>query len=319
MSMAIGIDIGGTKIAGGVVTADGEVLATVTKPTPAADPNATINTILAVIAELRSNYEVTAVGLGAPGFIDNSRSKIIFSPNITWHNEPLSQKISSSTQLPVILENDANVAAWGEFKFGAAQNHHTAAVITVGTGIGGGIILEDRLIRGSYGFAGEIGHMNMVAAGRLCGCGANGCWEMYSSGNALVEYARTRAAQTPADASKMLELAGGSPAGITGLIVTKAASEGDRAAQDSFREIGKWLGRGMVNLAAILDPEVFVLAGGVSEAGDLLRVPVAESFKENLVASDYRPSPLILLAKLRNSAGLIGAADLALEAVKKKV
>ena len=241
----------------------------------------------------------------------------MFSPNVNWRNEPLPEKISLSTDLPVILENDANVAAWGEFKFGAAQNYRTAVVVTVGTGIGGGLILEDQLIRGSYGFGGEIGHLNVVPGGRLCGCGKTGCWEMYSSGNALVENARRRAIQDPKSASKMLELAGGFPSEITGLIVTKAASEGDTAARDSFREIGEWLGHGMADLSSLLDPEVFVVAGGVSETGELLGVPVQEAFKKNLVASDYRSEPPILIAKLGNSAGLIGAADLAREAIKK--
>lgn len=315
MALTIGIDVGGTKIAAGVVNDDGELITMVRKPTPAADAQSILDTILAVVAELRKVHDVEAIGVGAPGFIDTSRSSVMFAPNVNWRNEPLAMKISSATGLPTILENDANAAAWGEYKFGAAKGRDSAVVVTVGTGIGGGIIINGKLLRGSYGFAGEIGHMNMVPDGLLCGCGEKGCWEMYSAGTALVSYARAHARKSSERGSRLLELADGNPSAISGLNITQAAREGDGLALECFAEVGKWLGQGMADLAASLDPEVFVLAGGVSEAGDVLLSPARRQFEERLTARMFRQLPPIILAQLGNEAGIIGAADLAREGV----
>lgn len=311
MTLTIGVDVGGTKIAGGVVDETGEILAMVRKPTPAQDAESVEQTIVAVVKELRLAHDIAAIGVGAPGFVDNSRSKIMFAPNVNWQDEPLAAKLTKSTGLPVLLENDANAAAWGEYRFGAARGHASVAVVTVGTGIGGGLIYNDQLLRGSFGFAGEIGHINMVPDGHLCGCGENGCWEMYSSGTALVRLAKERAKKSPATSPRLLELADGSHKKITGLMVSQAAQDGDQGARDCFREVGKWLGQGMADLAAILDPQVFVLAGGVSEAGEILLQPARQAFELRLTARSHRPLPPILLAQLGNAAGIIGAADLA--------
>lgn len=311
MSLTIGVDVGGTKIAAGVVDDKGDILAMVRKPTPADDAASVLNSITEAIEELRLAHDISAIGVGAPGFIDNSRSSIIFAPNIRWRNEPLAMKLSTATGLPVVLENDANAAAWGEFKYGAARGRASVAVVTVGTGIGGGIVDDGHLLRGSFGFAGEIGHINMVPDGHLCGCGENGCWEMYSSGNALVRLAKERAKKSPATSPRLLELAGGNYKTINGLMVTQAAQDGDPGAIECFNEIGKWLGQGMADLAAVMDPEVFVLAGGVSEAGSILLNPARTAFELRLTARTYRPLPPILLAQLGNDAGIIGAADLA--------
>lgn len=307
--LTIGIDVGGTKIAAGVVNEAGEILTMVRRPTPTDEAGAILATILEAVTELRELHDVEAIGVGAPGFINTERTTVMFAPNVRWRDEPLAEQIASATGLPTVLENDANAAAWGEFKFGAAKGRSSAAIITVGTGIGGGIILGGQLLRGSYGFAGEIGHINMVPDGQLCGCGERGCWEMYSSGTALVGLARTLARD--ALDSRLVELADGDPAAISGLHVTQAAREGDTLARECFAEVGKWLGQGMADLAAILDPEVVVLAGGVSEAGDVLLSPAHDQFMERLTARDIRPTPPIVLAQLGNDAGIIGAADLA--------
>lgn len=313
MTLTIGIDVGGTKIAAGVVDDAGNILTMSRKATPAHDSKAILATIVAAVDDLRRVNDVEAIGIGAPGFINTERSTVVFAPNVGWIDEPIAAKVEQATHLPVYLENDANAAAWGEFAFGAARTHRSAAVITVGTGIGGGIIIDGNLVRGSYGFGGEIGHMNLIQEGLQCGCGLKGCWEQYSSGSALVRTARSRASSVAyaGRADRLIELAGGDAHEITGLNITQAAREGDAFAIECFDEIGKWLGQGMADLAAILDPEVFVLAGGVSEAGDLLREPAESSFAQRVTASSRRTMPPIVLAQLGNEAGIIGAADLA--------
>ncbi|QGF23698.1 ROK family glucokinase [Raineyella fluvialis] len=307
----IGVDVGGTKIAAGLVDGEGTILATVRRPTPARDTAEVVDTIAELVAELSEGQDVEAVGIGAAGFIDSARSTVLFAPNLAWRDEPLKLKVEQRCGLPVVVENDANAAAWGEFRFGAAQEASSAVVITVGTGIGGGVILDNQLVRGDHGIAAEIGHIKVDRGGRRCGCGQRGCLESYCSGRALLREAREIARTSPHDAARLLELAGGSAEKITGLHVTRAAEEGDPAALECFGQVGWWLGNGMADLAAVLDPAMFVLAGGVSEAGDLLLAPAQAAFKATLSAADFRPVADVRLATLGNDAGIIGAADLA--------
>lgn len=311
MSLTIGVDVGGTKIASGVVDEDGTLITQVRRATPANDTSAVGERIAATIAELRAEYDISAVGIGAAGFIDAARATVMFAPNLAWRNYPLKEKIETLTGLPTVVENDANAAAWAEYRFGAGRGTDNLVVVTVGTGIGGGIILDGRLIRGANGFAAEIGHMEVKAGGRRCGCGRRGCWERYGSGTALVHEARELAQVSPVTAARLLELATGDPEAIQGLHVTRAAKEGDPAAMEVYETVGTWLGRGMADLAAILDPGLFVLAGGVSEAGELLRAPAAAEFAKDLTARSFRPVPEIRIAGLGGAAGMIGAADLA--------
>lgn len=311
MTLTIGVDVGGTKIAAGVVDENGTIITQVRKPTPANDPHTLVTTIGEAASELAAAHDVSAVGIGAAGFINSERSKVIFAPNLAWRDEPLAERVRTAVGLPVIVENDANAAAWGEFRYGAAEAATSAVVITVGTGIGGGIIINDQLLRGSHGFAGEIGHMNMVPDGLRCGCGEDGCWEMYSSGTALVRLARKYATESPSVAITLLDMAGGDPEAITGPLVTRAAKAGDQVALDCFEHIGKWLGQGMADLAALLDPDMFVIAGGVSEAGEILLRPAQTTFRERLTARSFRHEAPVVLATLANEAGMVGAADLA--------
>lgn len=311
MTLTIGIDIGGTKIAGGVVDEEGTIVAQTRRKTPANDVSAIADIVAKVVKELVETHKAEAIGIGAAGFVDAGRSTVLFAPNLAWRNEPLKAEVEKRVLIPTIVENDANAAAWGEAKFGAARGAKDCVVVTVGTGIGGGIIIGGQLLRGRNGVAAEIGHINVVPEGRRCGCGLRGCWERYSSGTALVNEAREIAWVSPVMAERLMELAGGGPDTITGYHVTQAAKEEDPAALECFKSIGKWLGQGMADLAAVLDPEVFVLAGGVSEAGELLRAPAAKAFAETLTAKAFRPLPQIRLATLGNDAGIIGAADLA--------
>ncbi len=311
MSITIGVDVGGTKIAAGAVTEEGELLAHVRKPTPAQSPDAVVGVIAECVNELARSYSIDAIGIGAAGFVDAARTSVIFAPNLAWRNEPLARRVEEATGHHVVVENDANAAAWAEFRFGAASGTSSAVIVTVGTGIGGGIIINNQLLRGTNGFAAEIGHIPLVPHGRPCGCGRFGCWEAYSSGNALVREARDVATNAPREAARLLELAGGSAENITGPMVTKAAEEADATALACFTAIGSWMGFGLADLAATLDPEIFVLAGGVCETGDLLLAPTRESFHNLLTAAAHRPVIPIGVAMLGNEAGIIGAADLA--------
>jgi glucokinase len=312
MGHTIGIDVGGTKVAAGVVDEEGHVLAQLRRESPRGDPAATEATITALVGELRESYEIEAVGVGAAGFIDEKRSTVLFAPNLNWHHhQPLRADLETAVRLPVVVENDANVAAWGEYRFGAGLGEDFLVCVTVGTGIGGGIVLDGELYRGRFGIGAEIGHLTMVPGGRLCGCGLRGCWEQYASGNALVRDARERAAEARQDAALLLSLGDGTPEGIAGRDVTEAARQGDPVALAAFAALADWIGLGLADLAAVLDPGCFVLAGGVSEAGDLLVESVQAAFARSLTGGANRPLARVKVATLGGGAGLVGAADLA--------
>jgi glucokinase len=311
MAVTIGVDVGGTTVAAGVVDDQGSVLATAQRDTPSDDPRRTEDVIVEVVGELAVSHDVEAVGVGAAGFVDAQRSTVLFAPNLAWRDEPLRTAIEGRCGLPVVIENDANAAAWGEVRFGAGRGEDFVVVLTVGTGIGGGIVLGGRLLRGRFGVAGEIGHINIVPDGRRCGCGLEGCWEQYASGRALVQEAQELANASPAMARDLLRLAGGEPDMITGPMVTQAAREGDVAALRCFDVVGTWLGRGMAQLAAVLDPGLFVLGGGVSAAGELLRAGAWRALLQHLTARGYRPHAELRVAELGPEAGIIGAGDLA--------
>lgn len=311
MALAIGVDIGGTKVAAGVVDESGSVLALVRRLTPSEDVAETESVIAAVVAELTARYDVVAVGIGAAGWIGNDRATVLFSPHLAWRNEPLRDALADRIGLPVTVENDANAAAWAEYRYGAARGERVVVCVTLGTGIGGGLVVSGILYRGAHGVACEWGHMCVVPEGRRCACGNRGCWEMYASGSALARDARELAEVSPVAAHRLLQLVDGSPADLTGLDVTIAAREGDPAAVEIFTAMGRWLGRGIADLAAIIDPSVVVVGGGVSEAGDLLLSPAREAFASALTGRGFRPAAPIRLAALGPDAGLVGAADLA--------
>jgi len=204
MSATIGVDIGGTKVLGGVVDADGRVLTTARRDTPAEDTGKTLDFIVEVIQELSAAHPVTAVGIGAAGWIDESRSTVLFAPNLAWRHEPLRQRLADRIGLPVVVENDGNAAAWAEFRYGAARAADDSMVlVTLGTGIGGGLVIGGQLIRGAHGIAGEPGHVRVVPGGLPCGCGRHGCLEQYASGKALIRYAKERAQGDPASATRL--------------------------------------------------------------------------------------------------------------------
>lgn len=311
MSLAIGVDVGGTKVAAGVVDEQGVVIAKSRRPTPSTSPSDVEQTIADLVAELRASYDVTAVGIGAAGFIDAERSTVLFAPNLAWRDEPLRDEVAKLIGLPVVVENDANAAAWGEYRFGAGRGFDHLVCVTVGTGIGGGIVLDGRLYRGRYGIGAEFGHMQVVPNGRRCGCGQRGCWEQYCSGRALLHEAREIADVRKGWGKRLLELGDGRPEGIEALEVTTAAQEGDPAALACFEAVGSSLGQGLADLASTLDPAVFVIGGGVADTGELLLAPARRAFAEHLTGTTHRTHAEIRLAALGNEAGMVGAADLA--------
>lgn len=306
----IGIDIGGTKVAAGVVDDEGNVLARARRRTPSRDPEHLVDVVTEIVRQLLSEHDVAAVGVGAAGFVDVERRTVLFAPNLAWRDTPLRDEIATRIELPVIVENDANAAAWGEYRYGAGEQHPHLVVLTIGTGIGAGLIVNGELYRGAFGIAGEPGHVRVVPGGRQCGCGNLGCWEQYCSGTALVRAAQEIATERPDDAKRLLELADDVDA-IDGPVVTRAAQEGDAAAIDCFTEIGRWLGQGIADLAAVLDPGRFVVGGGVSDAGELLLAPARETYAAALSGRGHRPMAEVVCARLGAEAGLIGAADLA--------
>ena len=311
MALAIGVDIGGTKVAAGVVDEQGAIIATSRRDTPSQDPSKIEEIIGDVVRELQAAHEVEAVGVGAAGFVDAARSTVVFAPNLAWRDEPLRAAVEARCGLPVVVENDANAAAWAEARFGAGRGEDFLVILTLGTGLGGGLVIDRQLYRGRLGIAAEFGHLTVEPGGRRCGCGGRGCWERYASGRALVREAQELASISPAIAGRLLELAGGRPEAITGLAVTQAAQDGDEAALEAFRAVGTWLGHGMASLAAVLDPGMFVLGGGVSAAGELVREPAARTLHERITARAYREVPSVRIAELGPEAGIVGAAGLA--------
>jgi glucokinase len=311
MTFTIGIDIGGTKIAGAVVDELGNIIKRDRTDSPVSSQAQIFNAVLDMCNSLRTEFEISAIGISAAGLINKSRDQIVFSPNLDLTHSKLSVQIQEATGLKVVLENDANSAAWGEFKYGAGVDFSNAVLLTVGTGLGCGIIIDHQLFTGGFGMAAEAGHLIIKPDGQLCGCGQRGCLEQYASGQALTRNARSFVSSGSPGAAALLKLCNGNAAELTGAMVTAAAREGDPASISILAEAGKWLGYGMAAIAAILDPEIFIVGGGGGDAGELLLQPTRAAFEQRLTAKDLRPLANIVTAKLGNDAGMVGVADLA--------
>jgi glucokinase len=287
VSLRIGIDIGGTKVLAGVVE-DGEVVRVAMAETPGrAVPVVEVERVLAdVVRRVADGDEVASVGLAAAGFVDATRHRVAFAPHLPWRGDDVVSTLSARLGCPVALDNDANCAALAESELGAARGAGSALLVTLGTGIGGALLVGGQLWRGAGGMAGEFGHAQVVPGGRPCECGQVGCWEQYCSGNAL-----RRAAPGVPD----------------GPAITMAALAGDPSALAAYAEVGGWLGIGLANLVAALDPELIVIGGGVSAAGDLLLQRAREMLATRLVGGPFRTVPDVVAASLGPRAGMIGA------------
>ncbi|MDN5893632.1 MAG: ROK family glucokinase [Nocardioides sp.] len=311
MSHTIGVDVGGTKIAGGVVDRNGKILESVKVESPAEDSTAIVTAIADMVNDLKSRHDVEGVGISAAAFVDQARAKVYFAPNLAWRDVELKKRVEEATGVTVVVENDGNSAAWGEFVAGAAFDSDDLLMVAVGTGVGGGLVVDGGLYRGGYGIAGEIGHVRIEREGRPCGCGLHGCLEQYASGTALERSTHAAATADPATAARLLEMAGGDVAAIEGPMITEAARNGDGFSIGQLASLGAWLGEGAAILSAVIDPGVIVIGGGVCEAGDLLLRPMRTTYEAQLTGVGHRPVPELRLATLGNTAGLIGVADLA--------
>jgi len=312
MGYTVGIDIGGTKVLGGVVDESGAVIRRARRDTPAEGGVALTQAIADVALELMKDDEIESVGVSVAAFISADRKTILATPNIKdWNGVNLDHELTTRIGLPVVIENDANSAAWGEFKFGAGRGKETILMLTVGTGIGGGIVVNSNLYRGSFGIAAEIGHLRIVPNGLLCGCGAHGCFEQYGSGTALLRHAREAIAANPDRARNILDRGDGSIDGVKGSAITEAARDGDELALAVFERTGDYIGAGIASLAVILDPEAVVIGGGVIDAGEILLNPIRTSMEKYMPFAGKHPHPQIIGAQLGNEAGLVGVADLA--------
>ena len=312
MAYTIGVDVGGTKVLGGVVDESGTVVKTARRDTPREGGSALTQAIADVAKELMAEFTIDSVGVSVAGFVSSDRKTMLATPNIAgWNGVDLDYQLTSLIGLPVVIENDANAAAWGEARFGAGRGKRHMLMLTVGTGIGGGIVVNGELYRGAFGTAAEIGHIRVVPEGHLCGCGARGCFEQYGSGNALMRHAREAIAASPDIARNLLSRGDGTLEGLTGKAITDAARDGDAVALAAFNTTAQWLGAGIASLAVVLDPECVVIGGGVIDAGEILLKPTREALERSMPFAGKHPYPEIIGAQLGNEAGLVGVADLA--------
>lgn len=299
-----GIDVGGTKCLGVVIDSSGEVLQVERQPTPR-DPDQLI-AVLATMA--RSFGDIDAIGVGVPGLI--TREGVIrASPNLfDVRDLAVGSRLSEQLARRVFVENDATCAAIAEWKSGVAMGRSDVVVVTLGTGIGGGIVADGRVVRGRNGFAGEIGHMIVDPSGPRCPCGLHGCWERFASGSALAARARDLVS---AGGGRAIVAAAGIATDVRGEHVEVAAREGDAEALAVIDDFCRWVAIGLANLANVLDPELFVIGGGLASTGDAYLPAIRKWFGQMLYAPELRPHPAIELARHRELAGAIGAAHLA--------
>lgn len=303
---AVGVDVGGTKIAAGVVTPEGEVLNEVRYPT-AHVPEQLVKTIARAIREVGEGYGVGGICLAVAGLILAQENRVVFSPNLhAIEGIPLKDELEPEIGFPLTIENDASAAAWGEFRFGAGRDVENLVFITLGTGVGGGVISHGTLLRGAQGAGGELGHVTIQANGPRCSCGNRGCLEALASGTAIRCRAREVAGERPG--SGLGDLAARRE--VLGEDVTRLAREGDGAANAVLEEAGRWLGIGIAGFVNVFNPEMVAVGGGAAEAGETLLEPAR---KEAYLRARSPSRDLVEIreATLGPESGVLGAAALA--------
>lgn len=315
MRMIVGVDLGGTSIVVGTVREDGSALhGRLQERTPVArGPDGVIDRIVAMVhrsieqtrRELgTSDLDIAGVGMGAPGPLDRARGLVIVAPNLGWQDVPLRDRIAEATGLTAAIDNDANCATLGEWWHGAGRGGRVVVGITIGTGIGGGIVLDGQIFHGASDVAAEMGHTTIDVTGRRCRCGNYGCVEAYASGSAIA--ARAVEEIEAGTASRILEMAGGDTERVTAQIVYDAAQDGDALALEIERDTARFLGAGMANIVNILNPDVVVVAGGVTQAGDRLFTPL----RKEVARRAFKPAVAacrIVPGELPGTAGVFGA------------
>ncbi|SFQ07420.1 glucokinase [Amycolatopsis arida] len=310
--LTVGVDVGGTSVRAGVVDERGSLLDTARVATPSGEV-ALEDAVAGVVEDLRNRHEVGAVGLAVAGFVGTDRRSVMFAPHLAWRGAPVADRIAKRVGLPVTLEHDANAATVGEHRFGAARGAGVAVLIALGTGIGAGLLLDGALFRGAHGVAPELGHLCVVPGGRPCPCGKYGCWERYCSGTALAATAVELLARHPGSSTVLARETSGDPGSITGRRVAGAARDGDPVAQRAMTELARWLGEGLALVADIYDPEVVVIAGGVSESAPLFLDEAREHYAGAITGARHRPLARIRTAQLGDDTAIVGAATLARE------
>lgn len=309
----IGLDVGGTKIAGALIDPAGTVLVRRTVASPASDPDAIVASLARLVEELSPSDSRPAVGAACAGYLDAARETVRFAPNLAWRDFPLRQLLADATGHDVVIENDADAAAYGELICGAAQGSDDLVMVTLGTGVGGAVVHGGRVHRGAFGIGGELGHVRVEREGRLCGCGNRGCLESYSSGTALLARAREAVASGAAGAAALSDVCDGDVSALSGHDVSRLAADGDVLSVELLADVGRWLGEGLATVAAVVDPGLIVVGGGLSATGELVLGPARAAYAQHLTGGAHRPVADMVLAQLGNDAGMIGAAALARE------
>ncbi len=312
--MILGVDVGGTNVVVGTVPEDGSTVHGLrqvkTRVRNGAD--AVVHQIETLIGEsleatrrtVGDTFEVAGVGIGAPGPLDTTRGIVLLTPNLGWRDYPLRDRVSATVDLPATLDNDANCAIFGEWWRGAARGASHVIGLTIGTGIGGGIILDGQIYHGSSDIAAEFGHMTIDSTGRQCGCGNYGCLEAYASGTAIAARAR-ESAEAGAD-TNLGQFVDGDLSSLSAAVVYEAASRGDELALEVIKDTARFLGAGVSNLINIFNPEVVVICGGVTAAGDRLFTPLRAEVRRRA----FRPAVegcRIVAGDLVGTAGVFGA------------
>jgi glucokinase len=328
-AVTVGVDVGGTKVLGVVLDPGGSVVARARAATPAGhvgggtgegSADGVISAIAEVVRELgagAARLEGAPLCVGIPGLVDDAGT-MHFAPNLpAGAGVDFKARVEASVGAGrVVIDNDATCATVGEWMLGGASGATDAVVVTLGTGIGAGIVSNGALVRGVHGYAGEAGHMVVDPSGPLCSCGRRGCWERYASGSGLARLAREAA--SAGRLANVMSLVGGDAESVRGEHVTEAAGAGDPGALEVMRELGWWIALGLANLTALLDPSVIVIGGGLAAAGEILLEPTRRAYAEIAYASEERPVVRIVAASLGELAGAVGAALIARGATRSE-
>ncbi|MFB9725145.1 ROK family protein [Haloechinothrix salitolerans] len=307
---AVGIDVGGTSLRAGVVDEHGAVIDTVLAPTPD-DADALESAIAHAVDELRQRHPVTAVGLAVAGFVAVDRNTVRYAPHLPWRDAAVADRVAARIGLPVTLEHDANAAAVAEYTYGAARGAGVVVLVAIGTGIGGALLQDGTVFHGAHGVGPELGHLRLVPGGRACSCGKHGCWERYCSGTALATTALELLARHETSSTVLAREFADDYSALTGRRVAAAAREGDVVAKQAMAQLATWLGEGLALVADVYDPELIVIAGGVSESAPLFLDDAREHYASVLTGAGHRPLARIRTAQLGGDAGIVGAATLA--------
>jgi len=306
--LTIGIDIGGTKISAGVVDSSGNLIDSSKCSTPAEGGKELISSVVNLVKELNKKHEIKGIGISIAALISSDYGTIVGAPNIANLSKlNFANEIKEEFKLPIIIENDANSAMWAEFKFGSAKGLNPVMFFIIGTGVGGGLVIDGKLFKGANGIGAEFGHMCVVPNGLLCGCGAKGCIEQYASGGALIRYANEALLANPDKSEEVLSFGEGK---LSGTALTKAAKAGNELALAAFSKQADWLGLACASYSLIIDPQAIIIGGGVVDAGELFLTPVRAAMRKYMPFAESHVPPKIIAAKFGNDAGLIGAADL---------